>query len=243
MIEINLVPDVKIEMLRAQRMRNIAISMSIIAGAAAVAVVVVMGLVIGTQAALEGVTSKNIKQEYEKLSRVEGVNDILTLQNQLSKISQIHDNKTLDSRLLDVLLAVNPPAPNDIKFSKITLDPKTSSLTIEGSATGGFSATEVFRKTILNTKVEGKYAGDDTLQTTNLTDKVTIKDTSYGTDSTGAVALRFTMTMTYLDSLFSNKLTEVRIVTPTDKIDVTDSKTRVPDSLFSQPVTTTEGDK
>lgn len=240
MIEINLVPDVKLEMLRAQKLRNVAISVSIIAGVAAVAIVIVMGLVIGAQMAVEGVTSSNIKKEYEKLSNVDGISDRLTLQNQLSKISQIHGNKTLDSRLLDVLVAINPAAPNEIKFSKVTLDPDKSTLIIEGSAAGGFSASEVFRKTILNTKVEGKESGDDDITSVDLTDSVTLKDTNYGVDSTGATVLRFTMIITYPKDLFSNALTEVRIVTPTDKIDVTDSKTRVPDSLFSQSATTTE---
>lgn len=241
MIEINLIPDVKLEMLRAQKLRNIAISTSIIAGVAAVAVVVVMSLVIGAQAAVEGVTAGTIKSEFNKLSNVQGINDRLTLQHQLTKISEMHSNKTLDSRLLDVLGAVNPPAPNDVKFSKVTLNPTDSTLTIEGSATGGFSATETFRKTILNTTVEGKQIGSDEVTTTPLASSVELSDVSYGIDSTGATVLRFKMVMKYQDALFSNKLREVRIVTPTSKIDVTDSKTRVPDSLFTQTTTSTGG--
>ena len=45
MIQINLVPDVKQEMLRAQRMRNITISISILAGLMAGGAVVAMGLI------------------------------------------------------------------------------------------------------------------------------------------------------------------------------------------------------
>lgn len=241
MIEINLIPDVKMEMLRAQKLRNVAISVSIIAGVAAVSVVVVMSLVIGAQAAVEGVTANNIKNEFSKLSSVEGINDRLTLQHQLTKISEIHNSKTLDSRLLDVLGAVNPAAPNDVKYSKVSLNPTENTLTIEGSAIGGFSATETFRKTILNTKVEGKPLGSDQLTTVALSSDVELSDISYGIDSTGATVLRFKMVMKYADELFSNTLREVRIVTPTDKIDVTDSKTRVPDTLFTQSAASTGG--
>ena len=49
MIQINLVPDVKQEMLRAQRMRNFTISMAIVVGLVAAGVVVILGLVYGAQ--------------------------------------------------------------------------------------------------------------------------------------------------------------------------------------------------
>ena len=60
MIQINLVPDVKQEMLRAQRMRNITISISILAGLMAGGAVVAMGLVLGGQAVTENVVASQI---------------------------------------------------------------------------------------------------------------------------------------------------------------------------------------
>jgi hypothetical protein len=233
MISINLVPDVKLEMLRAQRLRNVAISVSIVAGIVAGIIVAVLAIVLGAQATLQAVTNGTIKSEYKKLSSIDGINDRLTIQNQISKISDINDKKTRDSRLLDVLAAINPPAPNDMKFSKVTLNPAESTLTIEGSAEGGYSSAEVFKKTILNIKIEGKQLGADETTTTPLTSTVDLQNPSLGQNSEGKTVLQFTAVFTYPQDLFSNSLSEVRVVTPTDRIDVTDSKTRVPDSLFT----------
>ena len=143
----------------------------------------------------------------------------------------------MDSRLLDVLSAINPAAPNNMKFSKITLDPSTSTLTIQGSATGGYAATEVFRKTILNTTVDGTTSGSTSTTSVPLTTDVTLQNTSFGKDSTGTSVLSFTVSFVYPDNLFTNALAQATVTTPTSKIDVTDSKTRVPDSLFTQPTT------
>lgn len=237
MIEINLVPDIKQEMLRAQRMRNVAITISILVGVAAGTVVLILAGVLGGQVAVEKMTEGTINDQYKKLAATQDINDMITIQNQLDSVSAINDKKSITSRLLDVLAAINPAAPNDVKMSKVTLDPVESTLTIEGSASGGYPATEVFRKTILNTKVEGKATGDTEITTTPLTDDVALRDMSYGQDANGARVVRFTIEFVYPKGLFDNTLQEVRIVTPTDRIDVTDSKTRVPESLFSQPAT------
>ena len=148
MIQINLVPDVKQEMLRAQRVRNVAISFSILAGVIAVGTVATLALVLGAQAVTESLTSNSITREYEKLAGTKDINNALTIQNQLKEISSLNGKRTIDSRLFDVLAAINPAAPNDTKLSKVTLDPTQSQLMIEGSAVNGYPATEAFRKTI-----------------------------------------------------------------------------------------------
>jgi len=235
MIQINLVPDIKQEMLRAQRMRNVTISLSILVGIIAGGAVVALGLVLGAQTAVEAYTNSQIKSEYQKLSGTKDINNALTIQNQLTLISGQNDNRTINSRLLDVLAAINPAAPNDVKLSKITLDPTESTLTLEGSAAGGYPATEVFRKTILNTKVSAMQDGQAVEMP--LTPDVTLQNTSLGQDSNGAKVVRFTIIFTYPDGLFTNKLREVKVQTPAARVDVTDSKTRVPDSMFTEAAT------
>ncbi len=233
MIQINLVPDVKQEMLRAQRVRNVTISVSILAGLAAAGVVAAMGLVLGTQAVTEGVLSGQIDKEFSKLKDTKDINNALTIQNQLNSITGLNDKRTIDSRLLDVLAAINPAEPNNVTLSRITLDPATNKLVLEGSAAGGYPATEVFRKTILNATVTGKQG--DTPFEAPLTEEVALQDTSYGQDSTGKKVVRFTLSFVYPAGLFDNTLKEVKVTTPSLKVDVTDSRTRVPDSMFSQP--------
>lgn len=232
MIEINLIPDVKREYIHAQKMRNVAITAAILIGAAAAGVVVILALLLGAQALHESIARGQVKDQFKQLQSIDNIDNVLTIQNQLSKISSINDKKTIDSRLFDVLGAISPAAPNDIKISNVQLNPTDKVMTIEGSASNGFAATETFRKTILNTKLESVKDGQTT--TVPLSEEVTLGETSYGEGADGSKVLRFTMSFAYPDGLFDNSLKQLRIITPTSAIDVTDSRTRVPESLFSQ---------
>jgi hypothetical protein len=239
MIEINLIPDVKREFIHAQKMRNLAITASILVGAAAAGIVVILALLLGAQALHESIARGQVNEQFKKLQSVDNIDNVLTIQNQLSKISSINDTKTMDSRLFDVLTAISPAAPNDIKIATAQLDPTNRTLAIEGSATNGFAATETFRKTILNTKLESTVDGQTT--TVPLAEDVVIGETSYGEGADGGKVLRFALTLTYPEGLFDNTLKSLRIITPTSAIDVTDSRTRVPESLFSQQAKDIEG--
>ena len=147
--------------------------------------------------------------------------------------------------MLDAIAAINPPAPNSVKLSKVTLDPAEHRLTLEGSTAGGYTATEVLRKTILNTKVISRPTQQTGVSPSEqaLTDKVTLQDTSYGLDADGQRVVRFTIVFNYPEGLFDNTMSDVQIKTPDAKIDVTDSKSRVPDTLFSAPATSQKEDK
>lgn len=230
MIQINLVPDVKQEMLRAQRMRNVAISLSILVGVVAVGIVVALALILGAQTAVQKFQDGQITDGYKKLSNVSDLNSSLTVQNQLSTISGQNNKRTIDSRLLDVLAAINPLPPNDVKISKVTLDPIAGSIALEGSAAGGYPATDVFRKTILNTKVSSTNSS----QSVNLTNDVTLQDTSYGEDASGAKVVRFTIMFNYPNGMLDNSMSGVTVTSPVARIDVTDSKIQIPDNMFSQ---------
>lgn len=238
MIEVNLIPDVKREYLRAQRMRNSVISLSILVSIIAGATVALLIVYVGTQTAREWLADRSIKEQYSKLSSVEDADQIVTIQNQLSQLSSMHNNKMINSRIFSVLEAVNPPAPNDIKMSTVNLDPSETRLTIEGSAANSFAATDMLKKMILNTKI--KYTDSSNQeQTKALTSDVTVSDTSYGEDASGAKVLRFKLSFTYPEELLANDSKNLQIEAPTGSINVTDSRLHVPDSLFS-PRTDTE---
>jgi len=236
MIQINLIPDIKQELLRAQTTRRTAISVSIFVGLGAAGVVVALAVILGVQLVHENVAQGNIKTEYSKFKGVENIEDVLTIQNQLKTIQSYQDKRTIDSRLFDVLVAINPNSPNNVRFSSVKLDPSTNLLSIEGSAVNGYAATETLQKTILNTKVESGTGNN--VVTTALTDDVVIGETSYGEAADGTRVLSFTISFVYPGGLFDNTIKDIKIVTPTAKTDVTDSKTRVPESLFTQKVST-----
>jgi hypothetical protein len=239
MIEINLIPDVKQEFIKAQKMRKAAITISILVGAAAAGVVVVLILLLGAQALHETISRGQIDSEFKKFKAVNDIDNVLTIQNQLDQIATIHGNKTMDSRMFDVLAAINPAAPNDVRISSVKLNPDDSTLTIEGSAQNGYAATETFRKLILNTELKS-ISGTDS-KTEPLTSEVTLGETSYGEGPDGGKVLRFSLSFVYPEVLFSNSVKSVSVVTPNSAVDVTDSRTRVPTSLFGEQAKDLQG--
>ena len=228
MIEVNLIPDVKREYLRAQRMRNMVVSVSIMVMIVAGGAIAVLGVGLGAISAAGLVKDGEIKSGYRQLSGQSGVNDIVTIQNQLAHVSELDKARGINSRVFEVVSAVNPPAPNNIKISTIRFKPSETSIAIDGSAANSFTATDIMKKTILNTKIQ--YRDDSSTKEVPLASEVTITNTTYAQEST---ALHFTLTFSYPKELTSNGYKNVTIVTPTSSIDVTDSKTHVPDGLFS----------
>jgi len=241
MIEINLIPDVKQELISAQRVRSTVISIAIVAGIAAVGVMVLLAIyVFGAQQLRSTLADNSIKSENEKLSKVADLGDALTIQNQLTKLSELHDSKKIDSRLFDVLSAIVPPAPNNVAISKIAVDAETSTITIDAQADNGFPALEVFRKTVAATKFEYSDA-ENKRQSVQLADNISDSNRSYGEDSSGKKVLRFTMSFTYPEALFARSSLTAAIVGPT-RTNVTDSFVGVPSSLFTQRAADTEGE-
>ena len=231
MIEINLLPNVKRELLKTRAMRNRVISISFLAGGASIAAVVVLALIFGSQIAAEAVQSGVIKDRNDKLMAVEDLNKVVTIQNQLTKINEQYSGKKINSRIFDVVTAVNPVAPNNVSFSDIKVNPESKTITLEGSAVNGYSALETLKKTILNTKVQ--TTDGDKSSEVSLTKEIKDGDTSFGENSEGKKVLQFSFSFEYAEELLApaNNGT-VSVLTPTGKVDVTDSRQGIPDSLF-----------
>ena len=231
MIEINLLPNVKRELLKTRVMRNRVISISFLVGGVSIAAVVVLALILGSQFAAEAVQGGVIKDRNDKLMAVEDLNKVVTIQHQLTKINEQHSGKKINSRIFDVVTAVNPVTPNNVSFSDIKVNPESKTITLEGSAVNGYSALETLKKTILNTKVQ--TTDGDKSSEVSLTKEIKDGDTSFGENSEGKKVLQFSFSFEYAEELLApaNNGT-VSVLTPTGKVDVTDSRQGIPDSLF-----------
>jgi len=241
MIEINLVPDVKQELIKAQRVRASVISVAVLAGIVATGVVVLLAIwVFGVQTARSVILDNTITSESETLASVEDVNRTLTIQNQLSKLSEMHDNKTISSRIFDILTTINPSAPNNVSITNLSLDMLTSTITIEGQAANGYPALEVFKKTISATTF--RYSQNDEQFSVPLAADMSDSERSYGEDAAGARVLRFSLSFTYPEELFSRMAENATVVAP-ERANATDSFQGVPHSLFTQRANDTTGDE
>lgn len=249
MIQVNLIPDVKQEYLKAQKIRNMVISISILTMIGASVLVVVMGTFVGGQAYVNSQTQEKIEKEFANLQAKEDVDKLVTIQNQLTIIDELNQNRSMKSRLFAVLEAIRPSGENDISFSTIRLDPETNVLYMEGSATGGYPAVETFKKTITQAKVtyvdNTLEENSERLETTLALDpeRIIISDTNTSEDTNGQKVLRFAMSFEYDPILFNNTVRDVKLVLPDSELDVTDSTLRVPQSLFTDSVDEKKGDE
>ena len=80
MIEINLIPSVKRDLLRARSIRNRVVSVSFLVGSASVAAVVALAVIFGGQIAAEAVQNGSIKDKGNKLSSITDLNKVVTIQ-------------------------------------------------------------------------------------------------------------------------------------------------------------------
>jgi Tfp pilus assembly protein PilN len=240
MIEINLVPDVKQELIKAQRVRSTVISISILIGVISVAIVAVLAVyILGVQTVRGVLLDKAIATSNEKLVGVKDLSKTLTIQNQLTKITNLNDSKKIDSRVFDMLAAIIPPAPNDIQVSDLTIDSTTSTVTINGQASNSYAAVEVFKKTLEGAKVNYTDTNGKS-QTATLASNISTSNTSYGEDATGTKVLRFTLSFEYASELFSPLSKGVSIVI-SNKGNATDSYLGVPTSIFADRATDLTG--
>lgn len=232
MIEINLVPDVKQQLISAQRVRNTVISIAIIAAIASVACVALLAsYVFGVQTVRSLVADNSIKDNSKKLLAVKDINKTLTIQNQLSQISTLHDAKHMNSRVFEVLTSANLPDndPNKVKYSSVSINTTDGTVTIDGQ-TPGFNGLDAYKKTIEATKL--KYKADGESKTVNLASDVTVSSQSFGQSQEGGNVMTFTLTYTYAPELLAASSTDAQIVGPS-RTNATDSYQGVPNSLFA----------
>jgi Tfp pilus assembly protein PilN len=109
MIQFNLLPDVKLQYIKARRTQRLVIGISTLLIAASLFVFVVL---IGTVDILQKKNlsdlNRDVKSYSSQLKNTPNLNKILTVQNQLQALAALHDGKPAASRLFDDLRRVTP---------------------------------------------------------------------------------------------------------------------------------------
>ena len=231
MIEINLVPDVKQELIHARMVRSAVVSGAIIATIAAGALVAVLSIyVFGVQSVRSVVDDAAIKKGSDQLTAVQDLSKTLTIQNQLTKMSALNNAKSIDSRIFDLLQAIIPPAPNNVAISSLTIDQTAGTIAFEGQ-TPSYTSLETFKKTIGAVNVQFKDS-NGAQQDISIASNLSISNVSYGEDSTGTKVVRFDVSFIYAPELFSPATTSPTFVLVNGG-NVTDSYLGIPKSIFT----------
>lgn len=132
MIQFNLLPDVKLEYIKARRTKRLVMLGSAAATAVSLALVVI--LFIGVNVLQKGHMDRlqsDIKADSKKLQDIQDLGKILTVQNQLNSLNGLHETKPAAERLGGYLSQITP---NEVTISTLDVDFGGSLMTITGSA-------------------------------------------------------------------------------------------------------------
>lgn len=152
MFEINLVPDVKRELLHKQRMRNFVIAICILVALGCGAALFILGSIVGGQGIAMVNQDSEMKRKSEQILSFQNVNQVLTLQDQLNKISGINEEKKMLSRVFGVLDVILPNGEDTVTMAELSVDLTASTMSFDGQADSAsnidYRALEAFKKTV-----------------------------------------------------------------------------------------------
>jgi len=172
MYEINLVPDVKLEMIKKQKARNLVFFICLAVAGAGIGITAVLGSIVGTQRLVIADQQTKIDAMSEKVNGYSGLSEFLTIQDQLGKISEINANKKVLSRVFNVLGVMLPEevsGGDSVTLSELNINLDESTLTFDGQADAGqpdvtgqseidYRVLEAFKKSVEMSKYDyGRY--------------------------------------------------------------------------------------
>ncbi len=200
MYEINLVPDVKAELLNKQKLRNLVILICIVAGIACVVIILSLVGVVGTQAISISEKDKDIacrstgegscKDKGTAVSKYNNLETLLTMKSQMYDISVINDTMVTASRvfpMFDVILPDNSSGQGTVQVSGVDIDFGSMVVTMNANSTNsiGFTARDSFKKALKLTYYDfGRYMrtgkdGEEAIPTFCI-DEVEVRGVIYG---------------------------------------------------------------
>ena len=120
--EINLVPDVKNEMIKALKLRNFIFFLCIVISSASLGLgLIFLSIAGGQQAALDG-KKDTISAMSSTIGSFTDLSEFLTIRDQLGNLSSIAGNKKLLSRSFSVLSALIPRGADSITISELSIN-------------------------------------------------------------------------------------------------------------------------
>ncbi len=240
MIQLNLLPDIKLEYQKARRTQAKVVSGAILVSiVSAGAVVLAVMWVYGIQGLQKSQLTKNIDKKYSELSSIKDIDKYVTVQSQLANISGLHSQKIITSRIFDVMAKLNPKAPNNVRLSGVNIDTTTSTMTLDGQ-TDSYTGLETFRDTLKNASLSYATTGSNQTTTEPLftPDSVTILTQGVGKTGESKVLVSFKISAQYNPKVFARDSSNISVIVPNKE--TTQSKEDAP-SVFSQAEAITEG--
>ncbi|MDQ3158666.1 MAG: hypothetical protein M3P98_00825 [bacterium] len=241
MTQFNLLPDVKLQYIKANRTKRTVSAVAVIAIVVSLFVFIALFVTVNfVQPRHVDNLNKDIASKTQQLQSEAEINKVLTVQNQLGSLSGLHEAKPEASRILEYAAQLTPSSAN---ITDLKVDFEANTMTISGDAdslitVNKFTDTLKFTTFAANDIVEGE--------------KVVIPDKSEAKDENKAFSqvvlssfsvqqeskATFTIDFIFDPVIFANTKA-VTLAIP--EIISTRSNTEKPTDLFQQPTTTGQG--
>lgn len=220
MVQFNLLPEIKIQYLKAKRQKHLFVlaSTAIVIGSLVI-LVLLTSYVFFVQKKSISDLSKDIDDKGSELQSTEDLDKILTVQNQLNVITGLHDKKAVASRLFGYVSQVTPSAAS---IARLNVDFTGNIMTISGSA-DSLEIVNKFADTLKFTTFATATSPEDK---NNAFSEVVL--TSFGRDSKSAT---YTITTKFDPAIFS-ETDDVALTVP--NIVTTRSEVAQPSALFQK---------
>jgi hypothetical protein len=231
MIQLNLLPDVKLEYIKAQRARRLAVSIALIVGTASLVLLLLLLSVSGLQKKHLSDLSRDIATDSQKLQKEPQITKILTVQNQLESLTALHDAKPAASQLFDYL---NQVTPTQVAISTFDIDFTQQTVTITGTA-DALSNVNKYVDTLKFTK----YTTDTNSKAAAAFNNIVLGSFALNNDTKNpSQAASYTITLSYDKTIF-DITQKVKLDVPTQV--TTRSEATQPTDLFQAAPPTSKG--
>jgi len=132
MIQFNLLPDVKLEFIKARRLKRLVLLSSV--GLSALSLFILILVLVSVDVVQKKSLSdlnKDIKSNTQQLKNTPNLDKILTVQNQLNTLTSLHDQKVVSSRLFTYISQITPAG---VTISSLNVDFVQNTMTMTGAA-------------------------------------------------------------------------------------------------------------
>ncbi len=246
--QINLLPDVKINLLKARMQRNVMISVSVLVTVVCGLIMFILTSTLTTLAVVKTVADGKIKDYSTKITKEQKtgeLNEYMTIQNQLEQISKLKKTQEQFSLLFDYLAKLNPTGSNNMTINSFHVNglvpgraygssTASGTIIIQGK-TSNYASLNVIRLTMEKAKLHYRITGDDKEHVDQMFKEVSVSNAAVSSDYSGRGSqsksmgsLAFTLTLKYNPIIFSYNINNTSIEVPTETI--SDSRDNAPGS-------------
>ena len=233
MIQFNLLPDVKLEYIKAKYRRRIITIISMVVAGFFISVFVLMFLFVRVnQTRHISNLDKEIDTNLATLRENPDLDKVLTVQSQLGSLPMLHEDKVMSSRIFDYLSKVTP---NNASVTNVDIDFENGTIVIKGVS----DALSTINRLVDTIKFTEFSKEDNQDESKNAFSEVVLKQFSINDASGTEDAVSYEVEFKYDEEIFSNTAKDNKPLANTIKLTVpsivsTRSEIQKPSKLFEE---------